>query len=154
MVLLIQNTTKAGHVVANLWAYCDNMDPDKDYEFTANGKTFYGVVPRPVIAEAYCYHKKDALAGTKDDSVKAYAVEIFNPTDVDVNLGEYTLDTIALSGTVSAGGYKVFYSYDAGDDADANDATLRRLPMSVAIMKKGSGFADDFAAALEQFGIA
>ncbi len=37
---------------------------------------------------------------------------------------------------------------------DANDASLKRLPDSVAIMKKGDEFANDFAATLERFGIA
>lgn len=36
----------------------------------------------------------------------------------------------------------------------SDDASLKRLPDSVAIMKKGSSFSDDFANALERFGIA
>jgi hypothetical protein len=38
--------------------------------------------------------------------------------------------------------------------SDANDASLKRLPSSVAVMKKGSKFSNDFADALERFGIA
>ncbi len=38
--------------------------------------------------------------------------------------------------------------------SDASDPALKRLPLSVAVMKKGKGFSDDFAAALERFGIA
>ena len=37
---------------------------------------------------------------------------------------------------------------------DASDASFARLPASAAVMKKGDNFADDFAAALERFGIA
>ena len=36
----------------------------------------------------------------------------------------------------------------------SNDASLKRLPKSAAIIKKGGGFSDDFADALEKFGIA
>lgn len=38
--------------------------------------------------------------------------------------------------------------------SDANSAAMKRLPKSVAVLKKGNAFADDFAAALERFGIA
>lgn len=38
--------------------------------------------------------------------------------------------------------------------SDANDASLKRLPNSVAVIKKGGEFSNDFAAALERFGIA
>lgn len=38
--------------------------------------------------------------------------------------------------------------------SDPNDAALKRLPDSVAVMKKGDEFSNDFAATLERFGIA
>ncbi|MBT3279259.1 MAG: hypothetical protein HN370_07800 [Phycisphaerales bacterium] len=135
MIAKKDHANKAKHIVANLWAYCDGMNPDKDYAFAppGGGVTVYGVVPRPVIAEVFIYHKKDTLVGdkdpdgTKDDSVKAYAVEIFNPTDAGVDLSEYTLGGMSLSGTVGVGQRMVFYHHEAGLQASADDRDVTKV---------------------------
>lgn len=85
------------------------------------------------------------------------ALELAIRTRPDMIISSGVLDE--MSGVDLASALAVIQSTEAIPFAlltssDANDATLRRLPMSVAIMKKGSGFSDDFAAALEQFGIA
>ena len=38
--------------------------------------------------------------------------------------------------------------------SNPGDTALKRLPDTVAVMKKGNDFSDDFATALERFGIA
>ena len=124
---------KAQHLLANLWAYCDNMQPSKEYAFIVDGKTVYGVVPRPVIAEAYIYHRENKQEdSTKDDSYQAYAVEIFNPTDAPVDLAEYKLGSMALSGTIGVNKRMVFYSHQSGSDAADNKKDLAKIFQNVS----------------------
>ena len=85
------------------------------------------------------------------------ALELAIRTRPDMIISSGVLDE--MSGVDLASALAVIQSTEAIPFAlltssDANDAALRRLPMSVAILKKGTGFSDDFAAALEQFGIA
>ncbi|MBT7171554.1 MAG: hypothetical protein HN909_07280 [Phycisphaerales bacterium] len=120
---------KAKHLVANLWAYCDGMKPEKDYLFMG----VYGVVPRPVIADVYCWHNKNTAPTGQDNSFRACAIEIFNPTDAPVNLSEYELKDVPLSGTIDPQKRKVFYSYHAGNEVAPNrDEAKKTLQLSGA----------------------
>jgi len=75
----------AAHFVANLWAYQSSGGTDAPWAFSPTGETFtvFGLVQDLVFTEAYAAHK-----GAVDPANHnwAYAIEILNPTDQNVNV--------------------------------------------------------------------
>ncbi len=102
---------KAAHFVANLWAYLDGMKANESYSFTftLGGMTYtaYGLVPQPVIAEAYAYNLIDsgleATLPANNDEGWAFAIELYNPTSVPIDLTNYKLVQGANTFTFPAG---------------------------------------------------
>ena len=85
------------------------------------------------------------------------ALELAIRTRPDMIISSGVLDE--MSGVDLASALAVIQSTEAIPFAllissDANDPALKRLPLSAAVVKKGNAFSDDFAAALERFGIA
>ncbi len=68
------------HFTANAWAYADGQSQDKAYMLDVNEYTCHGVVPQPVLTEAYikAAHKINA-AGDGYEPTLVQAVEIHNP---------------------------------------------------------------------------
>jgi len=100
LFVLLGNAKKkiAAHFVANLWAYISSA-PARDNAFafqpnipgTSNPESFtvYGLVEQPVISEAYAYSLADSNAGAPPlagDDGYAYAIEIYNPTEKNIEL--------------------------------------------------------------------
>lgn len=85
------------------------------------------------------------------------ALELAIRTRPDLIISSSVLDE--LSGVDLAAALSVIQATDSIPFAlltsyQADDASLKRLPKTAAVLKKGNDFADDFAAALERFGIA
>lgn len=123
----------AAHFVANLWAYMDGQSPDQSYAFTVTGHSdetdpvVYGVVPQPFITEAYAYNLQatndggDPLTWNNDEGW-AYAIELYNPSNRDIPLGNATSTAYKLAqgentlvfpagATIPAGGHYTVYSF-------------------------------------------
>ncbi len=79
------------HFLANTCAYIDGRRPDKSYELPLpGGGSVYGIVPQPVLSEAFVsvWFDRDTGGGYRETAA-VFAVEIFNPRRVD--LASYTL---------------------------------------------------------------
>ena len=103
------------HFVANLWAYMSTLDPKTNSFRVANA---YGIVPQLVITEAYAYSVTETPIG--GDHGWAYAIELMNPTSVDVDASNYSLigngswdfgGQISNAGVVPPGGRIVLYDF-------------------------------------------
>lgn len=79
------------HFLANACAYLDGRRPDKSYALPLpGGGSVYGIVPQPVLSEAWTATRFDRNAGGGyRDTGAVFAVEIFNPRRLD--LAPYTL---------------------------------------------------------------
>lgn len=125
----------AASFVSNLWAYTEHHDrADANYPWAfrptnASGSAeSWGVVAaiqRPVITEAFAVHKPDSNGF--DDNYWGHAVEIWNPTGENLDLGDYRLyignrEVPGVSGSLNAGQRRVFYGYGSGAGASKTTA--------------------------------
>ncbi len=89
-------------------------------------KIAYGTDSQPIISEVYSYRYYDwtevppgsgNYTFVINDNESRYAVELYNPTGVDINLSGWVLDlqttSYDLSGTIAAGGFWTITSHDA-----------------------------------------
>ncbi|HOF18112.1 MAG TPA: hypothetical protein PK082_04320, partial [Phycisphaerae bacterium] len=109
----------AAHFVANLWAYQTAGMTGAPWTVTKGTYTAYGLIPQPVITEAFAKFTQES-APTAGDHKWVACVEIFNPTGASIDLTAYTLAGQALTGTLNAGAKKVYWNwhgYTTEDDA-------------------------------------
>jgi hypothetical protein len=120
-----QRKRMAACFTANLWAYTDPEGDDAPWKYEKGGFTAWGLKQQLVISEAYAAHTPES-APNANDHVGGFAIELYNPTGEDINLGDYRLkigsDEVDLSNeTVSAnGGRIVLYSFEEGINHDEN----------------------------------
>ncbi|MCE5278144.1 MAG: hypothetical protein ABFD92_04650 [Planctomycetaceae bacterium] len=141
-------TGMVDHFVANLWAYLSNLDPTT-HAFKV-GKA-YGVVPQLVISEAFAQTYPESNPGVGDHGW-AYAIELMNPTNQSIPLGNYAfssgtasevrLSTIGCPANLAAGAKIVLYSFGGKkfenrlQAATANDAALFGVSANVMGWKR------------------
>lgn len=88
----------AGHLVANLWANLSPADRTKAFRFVVpkdipadTDLAVFGVVEQLVIAEAYGRKITDSTDPLNIKTGWFYAIEIFNPSAVAIDLQDYSL---------------------------------------------------------------
>jgi hypothetical protein len=64
--------------------------------FTHNGKTYYGLEAQPFISEIYFHAGEAPVIGAI-----AFAIELYNPFDVDIPLSDFKIELRTDSGTVA-----------------------------------------------------
>ncbi|HAU36436.1 MAG TPA: hypothetical protein DCX07_01800 [Phycisphaerales bacterium] len=114
-----QREQLAAHFVANFWAYQTAGMTGAPWAYTKGTYTAYGLIPQPVITEAFAKFTQES-APTANDHKWVACVEIFNPTGASIDLTAYTLAGQALTGTLNAGAKKVYWNwhgYTTEDDA-------------------------------------
>ncbi|KKL68249.1 hypothetical protein LCGC14_2126870, partial [marine sediment metagenome] len=118
---------EAAHFVANLWARIGGYNPTEAYSFqptdpvTATLETFtvYGVVEQPVFSEAFAYSRADDPATVPiESSAYAYAIELYNPTKRNIDLG---YDAGTQTGYVLLRNNTTLYEFPAGTTINSND---------------------------------
>ncbi len=122
---------EAGHVVANLWAWLSPYATDRAFAFGydsdgdgANDRTAYGVIGQPVLAEGYAVHEPETVVGA-DDWFWGAAVEVYNPSNGTINIGDYTIDGLNIpSIPLDPGERCVLYNTDKGGNATQTDAQI------------------------------
>ncbi|MFB3890428.1 MAG: hypothetical protein ACE15C_00245 [Phycisphaerae bacterium] len=157
------NQRYVAHFVANLWAHISNQDiTQQSYAFRPSNEppgqdwTVYGLTDQLVISEVYAYACPPLADGT--GSGWACAVEVLNPTSVQLKVGAYKIgvngNLIDFAGagapaTMNPGDRVVFYTY--GGSIPSGDGTTRNNNPTESDFGFGTGAGWCKIAQLDQF---